>query len=269
MDKSFKTFFGMKKEPFRSDLKQNEILETEELTSVKSKFYYAAGLGGTALVTGDIGSGKSTALRYAADSLHPSEYKVFYITATTGPILELYQQIVTEMCIGPSGRSKAFMIRLIKKEIMEIVDVKKMKVVLIIDEASLLRIEVLSELHTLTQYHRDSKHWMPMILSGQSSLIDKMMYRSSAPLASRVVTRCHLEGLDRQGMKIYIDHHLKLAGVNPGFFDDSAVTAVHQGSGGLLRKANHLARGALIAAAKQNEQIVNPEHVRLAATEIF
>lgn len=269
MNKSYKAFFGMKKEPFGSDLKQNEILETEELKSVKNKFYYTTDIGGTALLTGDIGSGKSTALRYAADSLHPSEYRVFYITATSGPILELYQQIASEMCIGPSGRSKAFMIRLIKKEIMENVDAKKMKVVLVIDEASLLRMEVLAELHTLTQYHRDSKHWMPMILSGQSSLIDKMMYRSSAPLASRVVARSHLEGLDRNGMKHYIDHHLKLAGVNPGIFDDAAITAVHQGSGGLLRKANHLARGALIAAAKQNRQIVNPEHVRLAATEIF
>jgi type II secretory pathway predicted ATPase ExeA len=269
MDKSFKTFFGMKNEPFRADLKQNEILETEELKSVKSKFYYATDLGGTALVTGDIGSGKSTALRYAADSLHPSEYKVFNITATSGPILELYHQIITEMCIGITGRSKALMIRLIKKEVMELVDTKKMKVVLIIDEASLLRMEVLAELHTLTQYHRDSKHWMPMVLSGQPNLIDKMMYRSSAPLASRVVARSHLEGLDREGMKNYIDHHLKLAGVKPGVFDDAAVTAVHQGSGGFLRKANHLARGALIAAAKQNEQIINPEHVRLAATEIF
>ena len=269
MNNNYKTFFGMKKEPFGSDLKQNEILETEDLKSVKNKFYYATDLGGTALLTGDIGSGKSTALRFASDSLHPSEYRVIYITATSGPILELYQQIINEMCIGILGRSKALMIRVIKKEIMEIVDTKKMKVVLVIDEASLLRIEVLAELHTLTQFHRDSKHWMPMVLSGQSNLIDKMMYRSSEPLASRVVTRSHLEGLEREGMKQYIGHHLKLAGVNPGIFDDAAVTAVHQGSGGLLRKANHLARGALIAAAKQNMQIVNPEHVRLAATEIF
>ena len=182
MSKNYKTFFGMKKEPFGSDLKQNEILETEELKSVKSKFYYTISIGGTALLTGDIGSGKSTALRYASDSLHPSEYRVIYITATSGPILELYQQIVNEMCIGISGRSKALMIRLIKKEIMEIVDAKKMKIVLVIDEASLLRIEVLSEIHTLTQFHRDSKHWMPMVLSGQSNLLDKMMYRSSEPL---------------------------------------------------------------------------------------
>lgn len=269
MNSNYKTFFGMKSYPFRSDLRQDEILETDELKSVKSKFYYAAGLGGTALVTGDIGSGKSTALRYAADSLHPSEYRVFYVTATTGPILELYQQIATEMSIGILGRSKALMTGFIKKEITELVDVKKMKVVLIIDEASLLRMEVLSELHTLTQFHRDSKQWLPLILAGQSSLIDKMMYRASAPLASRVVTRSHLEGLDRDGMKLYIEHHLNLAEVSIGLFEDASITAVHQGSGGLLRKANHLARGALIAAAKQKCQIVTPEHVRLAATEIF
>ena len=269
MNNNYQSFFGMKAEPFRSDLKQDEILCTDELKSVKNKFYYAISLGGTALVTGDIGSGKSTALRFAADSLHPSEYKVIYITATSGPILELYQQITTEMCIGLSGRSKALMIRVIKKEIMELVDVKKMKVVLIIDEASLLRMEVLAELHTLSQFHRDSKHLLPMILAGQSSLADKMMYRTSAPLASRVVTRSHLEGLDRDGMKQYMAHHLKLTGVNPGLFEDAAVTAVHQGAGGLLRKANHLARGALIAAALEKAQIVTPEHVRLAATEIF
>jgi hypothetical protein len=52
-------------------------------------------------------------------------------------------------------------------------------------------------------------------------------------------------------------------------FDENAVTAIHQGSGGLLRKANHLARGALIVAAKQKALTVGAEHVRLAATELI
>ena len=52
-------------------------------------------------------------------------------------------------------------------------------------------------------------------------------------------------------------------------FDDTAVTAIHQGSGGIYRKANHLARGALIAAALGQQKTVNAEHVRLAASEIF
>ena len=60
-----------------------------------------------------------------------------------------------------------------------------------------------------------------------------------------------------------------LSGINGNLFDDAAVTAIHQGSGGLLRKANHLARGALMAAAKLKSQLVSAEHVRLAATEII
>ena len=110
---------------------------------------------------------------------------------------------------------------------------------------------------------------MPAILAGQSSLVDKLTYRSSEPLASRVVARSHLEGLDLEGMHRYLAHHLNLAGIKTSPFEDAAITAIHQGSGGLLRKSNHLARGALIAAASDQSTTVTAEHVRRAATEIF
>jgi len=70
-------------------------------------------------------------------------------------------------------------------------------------------------------------------------------------------------------MQQYLEHHLSLSGVKTNLFEDAAVTAIHQGSGGLLRKANHLARGALIAAAGSQSISVTAEHVRLASTEIF
>jgi len=269
MNKNYRNFFGLKKEPFGTDLKIKEVLETDELKAAATRFDYAVGLGAIALVTGEIGSGKSTALRYCADRLHPSEYKIFYVTATSGSIIELYRQITTEIGIHQSSASRAVLTRLIKNEITELVDGKKMKVALIVDEASLLRIEVLSELHTLCQFHKDSKPWLPLILAGQATLIDKMMYRASAPLASRIVARSHMEGLNRQGMQQYLEHHLTLAGISVNLFEEAAVTAIHQGSGGLLRKANHLARGALIAAATKESMTVTAEHVRLAATEIF
>ena len=269
MNNNYRNFFGLKNEPFGSDLKTSEILETDELKSVTKRLDYAVRLGGAALVTGEIGSGKSTALRYSSEKRHPSEYETFYVTATSGSILELYRQITAEMGIYQSSNSRAVMTQLIKNEIKELVDGKKMKVVLIIDEASLLRMEVLSELHTLCQFHKDSKPWLPLVLAGQSTLIDKMMYRASAPLASRIIARSHMEGLDRQGMLQYLEHHLSLAGIKTNLFEDAAITAIHQGSGGLLRKANHLARGSLIAAAGEESMSVSAEHVRLAATEIF
>ncbi|VEN73267.1 AAA family ATPase [Candidatus Desulfarcum epimagneticum] len=264
-----RVFFSLKKEPFISDLKPNEMLETHELISVQNRFDYAVGLGGIGLVTGEIGSGKSTALRYSAAMLHPSEYRCVYVVASSGSIIELYRQIISKLQIFLSTNSKALMTDMIRKEIKKQVLGKKIKPVLIIDEASLLRLEVFAELHTITQFEKDSKPWLPVILAGQSNLIDKLMYRGSGPLASRIIARSHLEGLNLDMMRKYLAHHLGLAGVETNLFDDTAARAIHQGSGGLLRKANHLARGALIAAAAQKSMTVKADHVRLASTEIF
>jgi len=269
MNDTYRAFFGLQMEPFRADIVLSDILETPDLLAVHERFDYAVRLGAIALVTGEIGSGKSTALRHATGHLHPSEYVTLCITASSGSILEIYRQILDALGIDVSSASRAVMTRRIRKEIMDIVHGKKMKAVLIVDEASLLRLDVFAEIHTLCQFQQDSKAWLPVILAGQSNLIDKLMYRGSQPLASRVVARSHLDGVDRGGMEGYLLHHLAIAGINKNIFDDAAVTAIHQGSGGLFRKANHLARGALIAAAKEQSMIVTAEHVRLAATEIF
>lgn len=268
MNLNYRAFFGLTKEPFQLELSIKEILETPDLVSVGQRFDYAVRLGAIALVTGEIGSGKSTALRYAAARLHPSEYRTISVVASTGSILELYRFLLAELNIDKPSSSRAFMIRLIKNVIREMVG-KKLKPVLIIDEASLVRLEVLAELHTITQFEHDSKPWLPIILAGQSNLIDKLMYRTSMPLASRIVARSHLTGANRQEMEEYLIHHLSIAGVKNNLFDEAAVTAIHQGSGGLFRKANHLARGALIAAASHKSNTVTAEHVRLASTEIF
>ena len=269
MNDSYRTFFGLTREPFSAELGIKELLETADLKAVKDRFDYAVRLGAAALVTGEIGSGKSTALRYAAGHLHTSEYCTLHITATSGPITELYRQLLDELGDNATSFSRALLLKRIRRAIIELVQGKKMNVVLLIDEASLLRLEVLTELHTLCQFEQDSKPWLPLVLAGQANLIDKLMYRTSLPLASRIVARSHLEGVNRQGMGDYLKHHLAIAGVKTALFDETAITAIHQGSGGLFRKANHLARGALIAAARDQVPAVSAQHVRVASTEIF
>ncbi len=86
---------------------------------------------------------------------------------------------------------------------------------------------------------------------------------------SRVVGKTHLQGLKLKDMTGYINHHLEIAGVKDHLFSDEAVLAIHQGSGGLLRRANALARGSMVAAAKEKCSLVTAEHVRLAATELL
>jgi type II secretory pathway predicted ATPase ExeA len=269
MEAHYRHFFALTREPFGADLPRKDILVTKALQATQERIHYALRLGAVALVTGEIGSGKSTTLRYVLGGFHPSEQRIIAVTATSGSILELYRQILGEMGIDMAGSSRAVMTKTIKQEVLDLTLGKKMKVALVIDEASLLRLEVFAELHTLTQFEQDSKPWLPLVLAGQANLVDNLRYRNSLPLATRVVARSHLKGGDQEAMTEYLRHHLAIAGVTRMLFDDTAITAIHQGSGGLFRKANHLARGALIAAAKSDAASVTAEHIRLAATELL
>jgi len=93
---------------------------------------------------------------------------------------------------------------------LELAD-KKQKPVFIIDEASLLRLDVFTELHTITQFEGDSKPILPIILAGQNNLIDNLQYRQARALASRVVARGHLEALTQDEMTAYLAHHQSIA----------------------------------------------------------
>lgn len=266
---SYQTFFGLKGQPFAADLPLEAILQTEDLLEVQQRILYTIELGAIALVTGEVGAGKSTALRWVAGGLHPSKYKPLWVTATSGSILEVYRQLLAELDIRTASSSRAILTGLIRTQILALVQSKKQQPVLIIDEASLLRLDVFAELHTLTQFEGDSKPYLPIILAGQNNLADNLLYRTAGPLASRIVARRHLQEVNREAMACYLEHHLNIAGLKHSPFDDQAVTAIHQGSGGLFRKANHLARGSLIAATSEKSQVVTAEHVRQAASELF
>jgi type II secretory pathway predicted ATPase ExeA len=261
-------FFGFTREPFSSDIKVEDLYHTATLEGMKERFLYAVSLGAISVVTGDVGSGKSTALRYASSFLHPSQYQLISVVASTGSVVEILKQISMALDIEWNSISLAKLMRTIRGAVMEI-GKRKQTPVVVIDEASLLRIEVFAQLHTLGQFDMDSKPLLPMILAGQNNLLDKLMYITSRPLASRVIGRSHLEGLKQKDMEGYLKHHLEISGVNEQLFSDEAILAIHQGSGGLLRRANLLAKGSLIAAARERCTVVSAEHVRLASTEIF
>jgi len=88
---------------------------------------------------------------------------------------------LAELGVETASSSRAFLLGRIRKEVSRTRVRKKMKVVLMVDEASLLRLEVFSEIHTLCQFDLDSKPWLPIIFAGQSHLIDKLMYPGSRP----------------------------------------------------------------------------------------
>ncbi len=268
MNLPYCAYFGFKGEPFGSEVHQKNLLKLPSMVAVKERFDYVMN-GGVFIITGDVGSGKSTSLRWSQGHYHPSQYLFLNIVSSGGSLVEFYRQLCWNLEIEAKAGSRTGILKIFKATVEEITSTKKQKIILVVDEAHLLRVDVFAELHTLMQFNIDSKNLISIVLSGQPLLIEKLTYRSSAPLASRVITRTHINQLNPEQMAVYLEHHLSIVGTKKQLFSEQAITAIYQGSGGILRKANHLARGGLIAAATEKENTVSAEHIRIASTEII
>jgi general secretion pathway protein A len=269
MMSDYRSFFGLKRAPFTEDLEPNHLLKLPGLIAAKERMDYALSLGGVMTLSGDVGSGKSTSIRWALSQYHPSQVRVVKIVGNGGPITEFYKSLCWEIGADLQTNSRSKLIRAFQEAVIDTVKNKRQKLMVVIDEAGLLRADVFTEIHVITQFEHDSKHHFSLVLAGQRNVMDKICYRGSAPLASRVIARSHLSAITRDQMEAYLHHHLKVAGQKNRLFQDDAVTAIQQGSGGLLRKANGLARGALIAAAAETQESVSAEHVRIASSELI
>ena len=260
--------FGLSREPFAQDIPVEQLYPLPGLESFLQRFDYALSLPAATVITGEVGSGKSTSLRAATARLHPAQYVVLCIVATSGGMLELLRQLCFTLGAPPPSNSLAKLLSTIRELLCGIAEKKRIPL-LVLDEAHLMRLDVFAQLHTLAQLPLDHKSLMPLILSGQNTLVDKLLFHTSKPFASRVVRRSHLQGLKLADMKGYLLHHLSISGGTDELLSPEAITAIHQSSGGMLRRANHLARGAMMAAAAENAPVVSADHVRLASTEIL
>ncbi len=269
MSTTYRAYFGLKTDPFATDVQAKDLLRLPGMLGVKERLDYVVSLGGVLVVTGEVGSGKSTSLRWSLGHYHPSEVTAVAIVANTGSIVELLRLISWGFDLNPTSMSKSKLFSDLRATVREIASAKKQRLVLVIDEANLLRHDVVSELHTLLNFDHDSKSFLPLVLCGQATLLDRLAYRGAAPLASRVIAKAHLETLSLAQMEDYVAHHVKIAGGKKALFDSASITAIHQGSGGVLRRANALARGGLLAAQREEKDAVTAEHIRIASSELM
>ena len=211
-------YFGMKTEPFTDNLKSKDLLPLPGTLSVKERLDYIMNIGGVMVVTGDVGTGKSTAIRWSLDQFHQSEINSFYVVANSGSTNELYKQLCWSMNLNAKSGSRAFLLKEFKSAVTDLLEQRRNKTVVIIDEASLLRNEVFSELHTINQFNFDSEKRFALVLVGQNNLIDKLKSRTSVPLASRITARAHLPSISESQMEDYLAHHLKVCGLKVRLF---------------------------------------------------
>lgn len=262
-------FFGFTLEPFSQEIATKHLMKLNSNLEIKSRFEYVFSCGGVFVLTGDVGSGKSTALRFAESQFHPSQYHFINILASGGSIIEFYRQLCWGVDIEIASGTRTTALKKFKSAVLETSKAKKQKIIVVIDEAHLLRPEIFNELHIINQFAHDSQNVFSIALVGQVNLIDKLTYRTSVALASRVITRTHMAHLTESEVQEYLEHRLRISGIKNQLFSSQAIVAIYQGSAGILRRVNLLARGGLIAAASEKQNIVSADHIRIASTELI
>lgn len=219
------------------------------------------------VITGEVGAGKTVAVRAALADLDTSRHAVIYLGNPAIGARSLYTTIVTALGHVPRFH-RCSLIPQAQDALAAETAERGRRVVLVVDEAHLLAADQLEEIRLLTNADMDSASPFALILAGQPTLRHRLRLGAFAALDQRVGLRYALPPLSATDTGDYIAHHLKLAGRSDTLFSDDAVARIHKASRGLPTAVNNLAVQALIAAYANNNSIVDDKAARAAVTEI-
>ena len=209
---------------------------------------------GFTVISGDIGTGKTTLIRHLLDHMD-REHTVGLISNTHRQFGELLQWILLAFNLDHANMNK---VEMYQRFVDFIIDeyAHNRRTVLIIDEAQNMDAETLEELRMLSNINADKDQALQVILVGQRELRDTLRRPDLVQFAQRISVDYHLNPLSEEETIGYIRHRLEVAGGNPELFDAEACRAVHRFSNGVPRLINLLCDTALVYGfAEQVDQI--------------
>jgi type II secretory pathway predicted ATPase ExeA len=263
----YRAYFGFQRHPFGRDVPTEQLFSAPILDELHARMNYLVETRGIGLVTGEPGSGKTTALRRLRSGLHPDQVRTLYVHDTSVSATDFCRQVALELGIQPP-HSRALVFRAIQDEVVRLASERHLAVLLIVDEAHNLRPDVLGLFPVLTNFDLDSVGRLAILFAGQAGLRQKLRMAHLEALAQRVTVRYNLGGLDRDTTRAYLDHRLRIAGVDRPLFSDNAAEAVFNASQGFMRRIDALAHHALAAAAAVKARSIDIDHVARAAEEV-
>lgn len=267
----YNEYFGFKEAPFAIAPDPRYLYMTSQHREALAHLVYGLNSeGGCILLTGEVGTGKTTICRCLLEQI-PDQAKVALVLNPKVNEIELLETICDELDISypadTDNSLKTYTDRIYTYLIES--NRKNEKTVLIIDEAQNLDSKVLEQLRLLTNLETNQRKLLQIIILGQPELLDILARTEMRQLAQRITARFHLQPLTRPEMKAYISHRLAVAGQNIQLFPENSIKLLFKMSKGVPRLINILCDRALLGAYVENQYVVNPPIVKKAAKEVF
>jgi len=248
-------YYGFSQTPFSRSIATANLFPSHGHQEVQGRLAFALQERLPALITGDVGIGKSTALRAFVHALDRNLFPVAYLANPQLKVTTLYSQILLALQVEPAYSFN----RLLPQLHSTLTDLARQgrALLLILDEAHRLPPNIFDQLRFLLNDQMDSASLLTLVLLGQPDLAQLLRFAPYQALHQRIAVRYQLRPFDLQETIAYIKHQLRVAGSQNQIFSDGFLTGVYDHTKGVPRQINNICRSALLLGATEHKQILD------------
>ncbi len=263
-------FFGLKEPAFSIAVNPRYLFMSDQHREALAHLLFGIQNGGFVMLTGEVGTGKTTIIRCLLEQLPPNT-DMAIILNPMGSAPELLSTICDEL--GVSYIADELTVKVLTDALNQfLLDNHRngRKTVVLIDEAQLLKVPVLEQIRLLTNLETTTTKLLQIMLVGQPELKKLLARPALRQLSQRITARFHLEALSLSETKSYIAHRLKIAGLpdHQRPFNDAMIKRIHAFSGGIPRLINVLCERLLLGAYAQNHHHIDKHIFTEAVKEV-
>jgi general secretion pathway protein A len=241
----YKEFYGLKEKPFSKTPDPRFLYLSKGHREALARLQYVIEERELALLTGEIGCGKTTISRALMDSMGESFHFCFIFNPRLNAI-EFLRGIARSLRVEKPSTAKDELLGEITEELYRFHQEGRCPV-LVIDEAQMIPDrEIFDEIRLLTNFQLDDRNLLSVIIMGQPELRRILAAPVYEPFRQRIAINYHLHPLDLEETLEYLDFRMEVAGGSPGLFSPDAVHRIFELSGGVPRKINVIATNALL-----------------------
>jgi type II secretory pathway predicted ATPase ExeA len=255
----YKNFFHLQSSPFADSPDPRFLVRMPQTSEALATLQYGISAHkGFIVLTGEVGTGKTTLLRSALASFDPGRVFSSFVFNPRLEILDFLEFILSDFGIVPEGRTKSGMLIQLNRWLIERFR-REETCVLVVDEAQNLDWEMLEEIRLLTNLETSSQKLIQIVLSGQPELEEKLCAPNLRQLRQRITLWARTHAISAEETAVYISQRLLIAGSSEPIFSDDAIATIHLASRGIPRIINLICEHALILAyVEQIERIPAP-----------